>query len=141
MEESLQFSTKNFKGRPEMNKYVLQALDREFNNGVIPVPFTVTPSRVGTMFKGTMKVNDKEFKFPAQHTKPALWGKRSRFSIEAATGMSTNFLGLFTGLGQLLSSVRKVDCGGTYNDSCCLIALCFCRARLTAILLLLWLFV
>jgi hypothetical protein len=110
MEESLDFYTQNFKGnRPEMTKHVLEA-----NDGVLPVPFTVTPTRVSTMFKGAIKVNDKELKFPDEDTKPALWGKRSRFSIEAATAMSTNFLGLFPGLGQVLTNVREVNCGGMY---------------------------
>jgi hypothetical protein len=57
MEESLNFFTEKFEGRPEMTKYVLEA--RESNDGVIPVPFTVTPTGVGTMFEGTMKVNGK----------------------------------------------------------------------------------
>lgn len=105
---------KNSEGRPDMTKYVLEEAKKS-KAGAPLVPFTVTPSRVNTMFKGTMKMNGKEFKFPAEDTKPALWGKGSRFSIEAATAMSTNCMPLL-GPTELkkLTNAREVDCGGTY---------------------------
>jgi len=109
------------KTRPDMTKILLNLRDQY--GGHLPLPYFATPDEVICPYEGDVAFGRKKVEFPVKTVQPHEWGRRTRFSVEAMTAISTNFLGSAGSndgvasvvFPQLLSNVRRIELDENVN--------------------------